>query len=58
MKKWYQSKTILFNIATGIVAIADQYEGIIPAKFKGILTGAAVIANLFLRTISSGTISK
>ena len=54
MKKWYESKTILANIATflvGVAAIADQLP--IGPQGKSYLIAAAALANIALRVFTS-----
>lgn len=48
-KKWWQSKTLWFNIATGIVAVSQ----FIPTPFT---LAAAVVGNIVLRTMTNAPI--
>lgn len=54
-KKWYTSKTVWFNILSGVVAIcgvlAAPDAGISP-KYASIFTTVVMVANIFLRLIS------
>lgn len=58
MKKWYESKTMWFNIATGVVGFlgifleyADAMS--IPAEYIFAAATASYFANIYLRTITT-----
>lgn len=56
-KQWWKSKTVWFNVLTGITLIANMFLGYtgefsspeVAKNFETILTAIAVIGNLFLR---------
>jgi hypothetical protein len=62
MKKWYRSKTILFNalMATLIAleASLSQLSSVIPANWYGILATVLAVGNAFLRVITNSGVSK
>ena len=59
-KKWYQSKTVWFNIATGVVAVTAGLSGVLPilapvvteVTMAYILFGVGLI-NIVLRAVTS-----
>jgi uncharacterized membrane protein len=56
MKRWFKSKTVLFNVLSGAVVIANKLNGnIIPSE-----TAAEIIiaCNLLLRFITKKAITK
>lgn len=62
MKKWWQSKTIIFNIVTGALialeASFSQLSSVLPANWYGILATVLAVGNAMLRVISNTGISK
>ena len=58
MKKWYTSKTLWTNAALLIVYIADNYTGFLPPVVKQYLPMVAVLANWYLRSITTATLSR
>ena len=58
-KKWYQSKTVWFNIATAAVTVASELTNTFPAsQHVAVFTTIATVGNLFLRAISNTTLTK
>jgi hypothetical protein len=47
-KKWYQSKTILFNLLIGIVTVFSQVTGIQIIPMDA-MAGVGVLGNIALR---------
>lgn len=62
MKKWYKSKTIIFNvIMAGLVALEaglSQLSAIVPANWYAIIAVILPVGNAMLRIISTTGISK
>lgn len=59
MKKWYLSKTVWFNVITGIVAIAGELSNTFKiSKNPEIWAGIISVGNIVLRLITSTTIAK
>ena len=57
MKNWYQSKTIWFNIAGFIVALAGELTTAFPAGQVAKISGFVLtIGNVLLRLITTTTI--
>jgi len=62
MKKWYQSKTILFNILmAGLIALEaglSQLSALVPANWYAIIAIILPVGNAILRVISTTGIEK
>ena len=58
MKKWYQSKTLWFNILTAAVAVIGQVTNTIPLSASAMKIFAVVLAvgNMLLRLITTTSI--
>jgi len=59
MKKWYQSKTVWFNVLTAVVTLAGELGNVFPiTKHPAIYTAIVTVGNVFLRLITTQQISK
>jgi len=62
MKKWYKSKTILFNILmAGLIALEaglSQLSALVPANWYAIIAIILPVGNAILRVISTTGIEK
>lgn len=59
MKKWYQSKTVWFNILGLVIAIAGELSSMFPAGNVAKIAGIVItIGNVLLRFVTTTTISK
>ena len=60
MKKWWKSKTVLFNLAMTILAASEAafpvIQPILPVSVHGIILFALTVGNVALRFISTQTI--
>ncbi len=57
-KPWYRSKTILFNLATGAVALSQTVLPFLGPHGIAIATGVNVVGNVILRTMTNQPITK
>ena len=60
-KSFWQSKTMWFNLLSGIVAAAGVYAAPtsgISANYAQIFAGVVTVGNIFLRAISKDAITK
>lgn len=57
MKAWYQSKTLWFNLLTGILFLVNLITGqnLIPATFAPYVVILVAIVNYILRTYFTNT---
>lgn len=56
MKKWFKSKTIIFNVVSGIVMVANELNGkVIPTETA---TALILVGNTILRLITKEPVSK
>lgn len=56
MKKWWKSKTVWFNVVTGIIVIADQLSGkAIPVEVSAVIVS---VGNVILRLITNKAVTK
>lgn len=58
MKKWINSKTLWTNAALLVIYVTDNQMDILPESVKKYLPMVAVLANWYLRSITSTTLSK
>lgn len=62
MKKWYKSKTIVFNLVSALLVGGEQYfsllQPILEDKTYGAMLFAITMANIFLRTITTTGVTK
>jgi uncharacterized membrane protein len=57
MKKWFQSKTVWFNVITAVVTLAGELSNIFPiTKHPAIYTTIITVGNLLLRLITTEAI--
>jgi hypothetical protein len=55
MKKWWQSKTVIFNIISGVVVVANELSGkLIPTE---VATTVILVGNTILRLITNTSVS-
>lgn len=59
-KHWYQSKTVIFNVVSGIVAIAGSLStgGDIPPNVQNIFATIVTVGNVILRFVTKEPIGK
>ncbi len=48
------SKTVWFNVVTGVVALASAFTGTLP-QYAGIFVGVLTVGNFVLRTFFTNT---
>ena len=54
MKKWYQSKTVWFNVISAAVTIASELTNVFPAsKHPEIFTTVITVGNVLLRLLTT-----
>ena len=62
MKKWYRSKTIIFNLISMSLLGAEQsfslLQPVLGESTYGILLFVITMANIVLRTITTSAVSK
>jgi len=57
VRKWFESKTIWFNLL-GLVVVVLQYTQTIHVGDPKMLESALLVANLLLRMVTTGSIEK
>ena len=64
-KNWKKSKTIIFNIFSGIILVLPQLNDLLPIlqtfdnkNYYNIVSIVIVFANIYLRTITKDKITK
>ena len=54
MKKWYQSKTVWFNVIMAAVTVSTELSNTFPAsQHVAVFTTVATVGNIFLRLITT-----
>lgn len=57
MKKWYQSKTVWFNIITAALAVVSEVSNIFPmTSHPKVWVTVTTIGNLILRFLTTGAL--
>jgi hypothetical protein len=56
-KRWYQSRTIWFNVASGVLALISGSPGLIPLDPQ-ILATVVAVGNVALRTVTGQPLGK
>src|SRR3990167_7665357 len=58
-KKWYTSKTIIFNLVSGLVAIGASMQGQdLPPNVEKMFASLVMIGNVILRFVTNTSVEK